>query len=579
MKQKQLHIFSEGEYMDDPDCIFEIDKDVFYQLKSDTIPQNFIRSASIHIPKNFELYNFENLPSFLHYRPLPPSETPIKVNCQSGDIPRCQRCQSYLSPFVKINKERHAWRCPMCGTINSTIHFTPIFDMNIDKQDRLELHHLVYDIIAPEKYLERNGQSRCFLFVIEENLIISKSKLYSQMMTMLENASTHFKEGDKIGLISFSMSVTLHYLDSSKAESFPEFDTELVPKLPNLVDAIKYTSNFLTSVKSRQNTNKNDNSSVFTALQWALHVLKGYGGRIFLFSSGRSTESFIDLQNLFETTSASLSIFEQIPNTQLGSLALNTGGYVSHLFDEALLISLLNVKTAWDCSTVFRYDERICKCGTLLGGFLANNTTIRHPVIDESMSVTIPLCFKKGTEGDFTFQFATRFTSDDGKRVIRIVNGMMPVTDFVPMPYDISAIALYLLRLRARGVLTEKEFINRVVMIRNNSSIPISFLLYSGMTSDRSMICSSSVERFAMTCLITKLIIKGQTFSVLWTTKKIVVFPKPDESYTHYFKEISEKYGLITSSLYSPSNEEEFNSILRSQEEADQWYNECSEFK
>ncbi|EAY10734.1 hypothetical protein TVAG_364590 [Trichomonas vaginalis G3] len=552
--------------------------DIYYSLHSDTLQRDFIRSASIHISKNPNLYSFESLPAFIHYRPLPPLyqfSSPIRINCTKGDVPRCQKCHCYLSPFVQINQQMHAWYCPICNTTNSTIHFTPLSDMNVNKFDREELHNLVYDIIPPRNQLLKNGEARCFLFIIQEDLLNFGSSSQNNLIQALESAVQNFKENDKIGLITFSSVVTLYNLVSLKAMSYSEFDTELVTDPLTLVNAREFSQNFISCVKSRSKLDKISSPRLFTALQWAQNYLKGLGGRILLFTSGKFDEKNLDLISDFKSESISLSVFAQTPNSHLDSLALATGGYSTHIFDDSLLSSLFGVETGWDSSTVFRYDSRVAKIGPILSGFSNNSEEVlKHPVIDETMSITVPLSIIPGSSGVFTFQFATRFTTDLGERLIRVVNGQMPISDFCPMPYDTSAIALYILRLNAMNILKDQiSFTKSMQDLKKSITLKdLPLLIYTGNMREKSMLMSCSVERFGFSVLVTVFVVNEVNYYVLWTPKKVVVYPKPSDQEIKLIQQISRQKGLIMTSIYSPETVEEFQSISRTEQEAFDWF-------
>ena len=573
---------TEEKYLDPNNFQININSELCYkQYDPNIFPIGFVRSASHFISKSPEPTSFQHLPAFLHFRPIPPSITPYRIDCRRGDMPRCATCQYYLSPFINVNKEQHSWRCPLCNRLNSVAKFTPDCDMVI-KTDREELHHLVYDIIPPKQYEAIGGNARSFCFVIDEDLLNNNIKYLDATLLQIESIKECFKDNDLISLITFSGSVTLYDIAAKKATSFPEFDPFLIDKrIIYQRNAIQYYDNFLCCLKSAANNRRNSPCSLYSALKAAATIMGGYGGKVILFSTGRITDAKDeDILALFRKRMLSLNVFKHAPLHDIEAIAYKTGGYASVFGNTELLKSLFTIPTAWDAATSLRVPKN-CSIAFVDGNCSINeNNCLIHPIIDQSSSITFGISIPTSSIGDFIFQFSFRFTNDNGERLIRIVNGKMMYADFFPRQLDNPSLALFLLRRRCEEN-NERNFISRAISCRKfidgeTSYFPL--ILYQGSSQDRSLAKTASVERFAMSTLPTEIIVSGRKFNVLWAASKLVVYPEPDESRKKAFDFATNFFGFLQMPIVYPKNDHEFLNYTSEIQESNRWFYQLSSY-
>ena len=548
-------------------CYMQYDPNIF--------PVGFVRSASHMIPKSPKPTLFNQMPAFLHFRPLPPGIEPPKINCTRGDMPRCAKCNYYLSPFVNVNVNTRSWRCPLCNSLNSVYKFTADCDMVI-KTDREELHHLVYDIIPPQYYNATGGNARSFCFIIDEDLLNSEIKYLDATIKQIESIKDCLTENDLISLITFSGSVTLYDLTEKKAKAYPEFTPELIDKkIIFQRNALHYFDNLMKCLKSRSNTKRNSPCSLYLALKYASIIMGGYGGKVILFSTGRVTDiNDEDMIALFSKKMLSLNIFKHAPIHDIEKIAFKTGGYSTVFGNTELLRSLFTIPTAWDAATNLRVSKG-CSIEFIDGScFLNENQCLIHPIIDQSSSITFGLSTPTDPSGDFIFQFAFRFTNDKGERYIRIVNGKMLYADFLPKPIDNPSLALFLLRRRCEEN-NERLFISRAVSSRRfidgeTSYFPL--ILYQGAEQDRSLAKTASVERYGMSTLPTEVIVSGRKFIVLWAANKFVIYPEPDDLRKPAFDYATKFLGFIDLPKIYPKNDQEYHTFISDLYESNRWF-------
>ncbi|OHS99144.1 hypothetical protein TRFO_34504 [Tritrichomonas foetus] len=588
------------------ECTMNFDSHVFPPEIYDTIPSDFIRIPAYSMPSTTATDVAQQFSSFIALKILAKNVTVPIINCRRGDLPRCGTCKAYLSPFVVVNREYHSWRCPLCGHLNSTIMFTSIWDMT-QKFDRPELQNLVYDILPPTNYCYINGKHRVFLFVVDEWLLSRKSKSYQIMIDQLEAVKKVIKKDDYIGLITYSSSVTLVDLNSSKSQSFMDFEPELFLKNDSFfVTAEIGFENLIKTIKSFGHTKEFQRTLTFTALEWACHVMRKFGGRLLLFSSGRVREDdetqairnsdaanvYSDI-NIFKTIrnrSISISLFKSSPIRQIENWAFNTGGIVCPFGQTSSLCGLFSVDSVWDCSMSFRTSTNVKNLAIYGNCSLLDNGVFVFPIATSEQSYIFELetivpsigssdpLQQGGVNQDFHFQFALRFTDDNGMRKLRIINGKMPFTDIIRFPIDEAAISLFLMRKRFAES-RELIFNSRVELSKNlltpNTKLPQ--LIYGGTISDSPFLNDVTVERFAMSILKTTVDFgNDRKLSVVWTSSMIILFPQPTAQEMEAIANATHQMGISPMPFFSPKNESEFESMVDDDIEAKRWYSEVT---
>ena len=87
-----------------------------------------------------------------------------------SQIVRCRRCRSYLNPYVEMLDQGARWKCNLCFVSND---FPPNYEFDsatntyVDRHEKVELKHPVYEFVAPVEYMVRPPQPPAYLFVID----------------------------------------------------------------------------------------------------------------------------------------------------------------------------------------------------------------------------------------------------------------------------------------------------------------------------------------------------------------------------------------------------------------------------
>lgn len=594
-------------------CTVDFNPSVFPPETNENIPDDFIRMASYSMPNTTATEVSQQFSSFVILKLFSKKQTIPLFNCKRGDVPRCGTCRAYLSPFVKVDKEYRCWRCPLCGHLNSTIMFTSIYDMRIET-DRPEMHSLVYDIQPPKEMLFINGKHRVFLFMIDEWLLSFKSTSYETMLKQLDDIEKVIRPTDLIGLIIYSSTVTLVDLQNMKSQSFIEYEPSLFLKLKEFfVPASKYFENLKTCVKSFGHSKEFNQTVLYTSILWATSLMKKIGGRLLIFSSGRNNyygfdsdefetneevnmraeknERKVDILKILHNNSISVSLFKVGPLRQVEEWVSKTGGVLAPFGQVPSLLRLFVLETAWDTALSIRTSNNVENVAIYGNGSKLENGVFLFPCCMSDQCYVFEMMTKQsGTPQNFCFQFAVRFTDDNGLRRIRIVNGMTPFTDVIKFPIDEAAISLFMLRKRfmegRERIFNSRVQLTRQLVMPSQSHLPL--LLFGGTIMDSDFINNASIERYALAIFKTKFTFSTKNeadnkeeikvVDVVWTHGLTIAYPEPNEIEKRAITDTALQMGIAPMNFFTPKDIPEFESMVNNEREAARWYSEVTGF-
>ena len=552
-----------------------LDSHVFPPEVSDSIPREFVRCASYSIPRTLASEVSQKLPTFLAFRPIPPlppdSQVPV-IDCRRGDYPKCSTCQAFLSPFCVVNAKVRSWRCAICGHLNSTIHFTSMFDMRVNITDRQELHHLVYDCLPPKNMLALRGKARVFMFVVDERLLQGQS--LDVMLSHIDGVNGVCRSTDEVALITFGSAVTLVNLQTRRGRSFVEFDPSLLKKDKD--DIFVSADVGVPAIKrclSALGRSCNGPACLYQAMQWAVDRMNKRGGRLLLFTSGSAPDSRWDILSKIWQTPVSVNVFRLESIVDVERVAECTGGIVSPFNNLPSLLSLFSTETAWDASSCLRVPPSV-KVVSVMGSLSQKDQMELYPIVMSTQSVIYELRSESLGMGDCCFQMAFRYLDDNGIRKVRVINGRLPYTDVIKLPIDEAALTLFLARKRCfeqAAMYTSRVILTRPLRADPDSQLPV--LLYTGWTADTTFVLSCSVERFALSVFVTRVVLFGKTFQVLFSPTVTTVYPKATEDEEEALRVATTHLGLCLNNFWYPEPETEFQSMVPSHADAENWYN------
>jgi hypothetical protein len=314
---------------------------------------------------------------------------------------------------------------------------------------------------------------------------------------------------------------------------------------------------------------------LYTALQWATALLDNVGGRIILFTSGKATDPVLDLLGALFTSLASLSVFKRGSLNPIDQWSQMTGGFLGTLSQTSAMCDLFECETAWYGSAMLRMTPGFRVNGVYGPGGILEKGQVLVPQLTPSQSILFEVVADDPDKTDLVFQLAFRHFNDKGVLKMRIVNGQIPIVQEVEPPLDEAALALYIGRKR---VYEQQEicFNQRVGIakrfLHENSALPM--LLFAGSVRDPGFLVSASVERFALSVLVTEVKIEDKLFQVVWDTETTIVYPKLEETGEKVLKETAKKLGVELATFFYPDSEEEFRGMQTEAIGAGRWFNE-----
>jgi hypothetical protein len=173
------------------------------------------------------------------------------------------------------------------------------------------------------------------------------------------------------------------------------------------------------------------------------------------------------------------------------------------------------------------------------------------------------------------FQFAFRHFDDRGVLKVRVVSGQIPIVQEVETPIDEAALALYISRKKVYEQ-AERPFNQRVGIAKRfvgeNSALPM--FLFAGSIRDPGFVVGASVERFALSVLVTDVGIGERDFKVIWGEETTLVLPKAEEAEENVLRETARRLGVGAVNFFYPESEEEFRGMHTEAIGAAPWFGE-----
>ncbi|TBU13198.1 putative Sec24-like protein [Hamiltosporidium tvaerminnensis] len=177
----------------------------------------YYRSSLKKIPKNNIIIKKSKLPFIINITLQDYNKENIIYS--EEDIIRCEKCKTYINPYVEIIPPGHQWKCNMCFSINkvtqpfyrsgdsmggdglynttsspyinssspyttntntntntNTSTFNPLANYSNNKHyNSLELTHTVIDVLASPNYILKSPSPPIYIFIIEASVISFKN--------------------------------------------------------------------------------------------------------------------------------------------------------------------------------------------------------------------------------------------------------------------------------------------------------------------------------------------------------------------------------------------------------------------
>ncbi|EPR79935.1 SEC24-like protein [Spraguea lophii 42_110] len=453
-----------------------------------------IRSSIKILPSTEEMYNQSKIPLVLNISMINYENDNVAMS--NEEIIRCEKCKSYINPYVEIIPPGLQWKCNLCFAINKvensfrskhilntvTGKFKPEENKRINERyEEIELKEDIIDIKAPQSYVLRGASDPVILVLIEATYdSIKKGVLDSTVETILENRNLikDFKNRTKIIFAFFHHSLFILKRDFS---FYVLSDLSNIPFLNyeeftfGLKDEIKINLEIFKE-------NKNILNNLGGALNVAEKILERSGGKILTFLSTlpNEGEGVIENQELilkcksdfykkksyvFSMRNISFNIFT-FPSTKielptLSILSKLTGGsifyYPNFTSNEITLLSKFTNDLIKFLELDFGYEavSRIrvttgCKVSEYYGNIhLKTNDLISFSNYNPTHSLTVRLEINNDIKATaLSFQIAMLRSTSKGEKRIRILNFIIPIRKITYKNFyeniDVMALSRYL---------------------------------------------------------------------------------------------------------------------------------------
>lgn len=422
-------------------------------------------------------------------------ENPPTLDFSHSSIPRCEKCEAYLSCFCTLSSDKKKWRCALCNAENK---FSQKYLSSFSSFR--ELSSSVYDMKAPHTYVQRQQIMKSYLFLIDVSKEAVESGFSQQFTKSIKSSIDTLPEYSSITIITYDKYVTLYDLNKPIETRLLEPSTYKVP--PNYIGVLNkcrknvdFVLNRIASITPERSV---DGNCYGSALAVATSALRVYGGIIIGCCCSRPkdgpysikkrfSEKQEDEVNLFHMPSGTEENEKVSAKYQKLALKMNRFGVSLHLFlcskehcDAAViampcgltggschyypkldplklhidLFQTMSDKYMWHSSMKLRCSDGII-AERVIGNVTNSNDSLFFPVISSSSTLAITLrVWKPITQA--LFQAALLWSEGPGKRFIRIFNFSIPVTNDLSLlssSIDEAALSTFMLKVTATNVI------------------------------------------------------------------------------------------------------------------------------
>lgn len=295
---------------------------------------SYFRSFTQALPNTPELERECLMPLGFVIEPGKVADVPL-IDYSKTDVPRCSKCQGFLSCFCTISADRMSWKCGICGNVSN---FSDRFLRNYVKLNEMECS--VYDIKVPRSYANRPQGMKSFLFLIDISKEAILSGFTSQFIETIESCLDNIPNSTSVAIVTSGKFVSVYDIKNMRESVIPDpagfvGTPNYIPLISEVRDQIK---EILNKIKSKIST---DNGNCYlNALTVAGSLLRVYGGIIVSSCAGIPSNGslaiksrLIDKPNATEVELLNISVGDELGEkiTEL-ALKLNRRGISVHLF-------------------------------------------------------------------------------------------------------------------------------------------------------------------------------------------------------------------------------------------------------
>jgi protein transport protein SEC24 len=469
------------------------------QARSDTQQQHnfnvaqssttFIRSTVQCIPSTPTLAKSWHLPLGAVIHPFAENEKVPLVAMGAAGIIRCNKCRTYINPFVIFLEYGKKWQCNMCKSVNDVpnAYFCQLDENGVRKDffKRPELLHGSVEFIAPQEYMARVPQPPAFLFLLDVSYNAVRTGMFRAAATAILSVLDQFPARTQIGFITFDSSIQFYNLKSTLTvpqmlvvgeleESLLPLPSDLLVNLQESKVVVKALLERFAAPDGMFSTTTNVESALGAALNAAGRILGRIGGKLSIFLSNLPTlgpnalanredksvygtdaetallapadNRFKEFALLYCRDQISVDIYAMIEQqsgsqyldlASLSSLGKFTGGTTEFYNTDATeklrgdVVRSLTRETGLEAVMRVRASSGL-KISAFYGHlFIRGHDLLALPNIDADKAYGVEFQHTGSfvSTPNASVQVAVLYTSSTGQRRIRVHNAMFPITN------------------------------------------------------------------------------------------------------------------------------------------------------
>lgn len=446
----------------------------------------YFRSFTQAIPNSPEVAALTKAPVGLIIQPGKVNNIPL-TDLSESTVPRCSRCSAYVSCFCKVDDKKRRWTCALCG--NSTP-----FPDKFTEIPRNLLTNCVYDVKAPQEFIQKPQIMPSFLFIIDLSCEAIDSGFTAQFIRSVKASVEQVPDFTNVCVITMGMYASIYDIKTCKEAIIVDPEEYVVS--PNFIVKLSdYRQEFyhLLDIISKKTSNTRGNC-LGSALKVAESALRVYGGVIVagtcttpslgpfaIFNRLYAKDDVSEVKLLHLPTisngqkyreialkmnrrASSLHLFvysETYSEVPISGLACGlTGGkcYYYKKFDPAQLhtdlFCTITGQYFWHASMRLRASEGL-QLVMMIGNMTSYNEGLSISVMPVNSSLTFGLKVLRPIT-DAKFQAGFLYTATPGKRILRVFNFELPVSgdpSVLQHGYDEAALGAFFLKTMAMNTL------------------------------------------------------------------------------------------------------------------------------
>ena len=449
----------------------------------------YFRSTVSYFPSSKSVQEMTKVPLALIVNPSQVNEVPL-VDYSNRQVPRCQRCLSYLSPYSEMVAGGNSWKCPFCNAVNQ------LENLGYGAADRtIEFVSPVYDIKAPDTFKGNSNICPSFVFLIDMSMDAITSGFTPSFLSSVKASLPSLDQQAKISIITMGNHLSVYDFARHTQFIIADIAEPFIPSSPlaPLSECLEEAQSVIDDILNNIGQLASPGHCFGSALLLAGKVMAKTGGVLLASCCGiptvgpyklnpRTSDKEITLIHLPEDGSGKFyrEIGFQLNRIGVSVIlfALNngrscdiplisvpcglTGGNCFHYsaMDPGQLhndiFSSLTSSYLWNSSMRLRCTSGI-KISFIYSNCSIRESTVSYPIMSAHNAITFEVSLETEINSPVVhFQAAVLWLNSESQPMIRVFTFSLPTTNkpqIIKSSLDEAALATYLAKKAAVKVL------------------------------------------------------------------------------------------------------------------------------